>query len=194
MSRFRWIVVALLFAITVINYIDRSAISFAMLRITTEFSLSDDDVGLVLGAFGLGYAVMTFLGGIAVDRWGPRVVLFLAVGLWGLSIGLTGLATGFVVLYLARTLLGLAEGPAFPSITGAIGAWLPRRERARVLSAALIAVPLALALALALAVGGPVATQLIDSVGWRGMFVTLAVLSFLWLPFWWVLFRNSPAR
>ena len=68
---FRWLVIFLLFYITVANYIDRSAIAFATSDIKSELGLGPAEIGLILGAFGLGYAVTTFLGGIAVDRWAP---------------------------------------------------------------------------------------------------------------------------
>ncbi len=89
---FRWIIIALLFYITVANYIDRSAIAFAIGDIKAELGLGPAEIGLILGAFGLGYAVTTFLGGIAVDRWGARAVLLTAAVLWTGSIGATGFA------------------------------------------------------------------------------------------------------
>ncbi|MBT7613502.1 MAG: MFS transporter [Rhodospirillaceae bacterium] len=187
-TRFRWTIIAMLFLIMMVNYIDRSAISFAMPSIQQELGLNETHVGLILGAFGLGYAVATFLGGIAVDRFGVRIVLMVSIALWALSIGVTGFAAGFVMLYIARMVLGVAEGPSFPAMGGAVAAWLPQQERVRALSAALIAVPLALA------IGAPVTSELIGTLGWRGTFVVLAVLSLLWLPAWWLLFRDSPAE
>jgi len=187
-TRFRWVVVLLLFSITVINYIDRSAIAFAMPAVERELGLTPEQVGLVLGAFGLGYAVPTLLGGMAVDRFGPRAVLATTAAFWALSIGITGAATGFLLLYLARTLLGLAEGPSFPAMNGAVGRWLSPHEQAGALAGALVAVPVALA------VGGPLTTQLLAAFGWRGLFYILAALSLLWVPVWLVLFRNDPAR
>src|SRR5205807_1979254 len=77
----------------------------------------------VLGAFGLGYAVTTLIGGFAVDRYGARLVLTVAALLWSLSIGATALASSFVVLYAARVLLGVSEGPNFPALTGAVSHW-----------------------------------------------------------------------
>jgi MFS family permease len=142
---------------------------------------------LILGAFGLGYAVTTFLGGIAVDRWGARRVLFVAAVLWTASIGITGFAGGFLTLYIARTLLGVAEGPNFPALTGAVSHWLASHERAVALGNTLVAVPLALA------IGAPVATQLIHAFGWRGMFFALTALSGIWLPVWLIFFRDEPA-
>lgn len=185
-DRFRWVIVGLLFAITVIDYIDRSAIAFAVPDIERELGLSATTMGLILGAFGLGYAGTTLLGGLAVDRLGSRFVLAFSVAFWGLAIGATGLATGFAMLYAARVALGLAEGPSFPAVTVAVRRWLPADERAGALAGALVAVPLALA------VGAPLVSQLIDTFGWRAMFLTLVMLSFCWLPLWLVFYRDRP--
>ncbi len=186
-TRYRWFIVFLLFAITAINYVDRAAIAYAIPAIQRDLGLSAADVGLVLGAFGLGYAVTTLAGGFAVDRWGARAVLTVAAILWSLSIGLTGVATSIVVLYAARVLLGVSEGPNFPALTGAVSAWLSPHERATALGNALLAVPLALA------VGGPIVTWLLAWLDWRLTFIALFVLSAAWVPLWWLCFRDDPA-
>jgi MFS transporter, ACS family, hexuronate transporter len=185
-SRFRWFIVFLLFAITVVNYVDRAAISYAIPLIERELGFSAAESGAILGAFGLGYAVTTLLGGFAVDRWGSRLVLTVAALLWSLSIGMTALATGVVMLYAARVLLGVSEGPNFPALTGAVTHWLSPHERATALGNALLAVPLALA------IGGPIVTQLLAWLDWRLTFGVLFVLSAAWVPLWWLLFRDSP--
>ncbi len=186
-TRFRWFVVFLLFAITVVNYIDRAAISYAIPMIKRELGFSPAASGAILGAFGLGYAVTTLLGGFAVDRWGARLVLTVAAILWSLSIGMTAVAMGVAMLYAARVLLGVSEGPNFPALTGAVTHWLSPRERATALGNALLAVPLALA------IGGPIVTQLLALLHWRLTFMVLFVLSAAWVPLWWFLFRDSPA-
>ena len=186
-TRFRWLVVFLLFAITIVNYIDRAAISYAIPVIQRELGFSATESGAILGAFGLGYALTTLLGGFAVDRWGARIVLTVAAVLWSLSIGMTALAAGVATLYAARVLLGVSEGPNFPAMTGAVTHWLSPHERATALGNALLAVPLALA------VGGPVVTQLLAWLDWRLTFAVLFALSAAWVPLWWFLFRDSPA-
>ncbi|RMF17943.1 MAG: MFS transporter, partial [Alphaproteobacteria bacterium] len=89
-GRFRWLVVTLLFAIAIVNYIDRSAISYAIVPIARELGLDDAARGLVLGAFGIGYAATTLIGGFLVDRYGPRRVLMAAVLFWALATGAAG--------------------------------------------------------------------------------------------------------
>src|SRR3981189_3388466 len=101
-TRYRWFIIFLLFAITVVNYIDRAAISYAIPLMQRDLGLSPADTGIILGAFGLGYAITTLIGGFAVDRYGARVVLAVAAILWSLSIGATGFASGFTFPYAAR--------------------------------------------------------------------------------------------
>jgi ACS family hexuronate transporter-like MFS transporter len=186
-TNYRWFIVFLLFAITAVNYIDRAAISYAIPMMQRDLGLSPSDTGIILGAFGLGYAVSTLIGGFAVDRYGARVVLTVAAILWSLSIGTTALASGFAVLYAARVLLGVSEGPNFPALTGAVSHWLSPHERATALGNALLAVPLALA------IGGPIVTQLLGWLDWRLTFAALFILSVAWVPLWYFLFRDSPA-
>src|SRR5690242_7990703 len=154
-SRFRWVVIALIFFITMVNYVDRSALSYAVHGIAGEFGFDAAMVGHILGAFGIGYIVTTFFGGIWADHYGAHKTLFFASLLWSISIGMTGLAAGVGMLYGARVLLGLAEGPNFPALNRAVADWLSPRERAIALSNSLVAVPLALA------IGAPIVTQLI---------------------------------
>jgi MFS transporter, ACS family, hexuronate transporter len=84
-------------------------------------------------------------------------------------------------------LLGVAEGPNFPAVTGTVTRWLAPRERATALASALLSVPLALA------IGGPVITHLLGWLDWRGTFLVLFGLSAVWIPLWLMLHRDDPA-
>src|SRR5260370_4590390 len=128
-TRYRWFIIFLLFAISAVNYIDRAAISYAIPLMQRDLGLSPADTGIILGAFGIGYAITTLVGGFAVDRYGARVVLALAAISWSLSIGATALASGFAVLYAARVLLAVSEGPSFPAPTCAASHWLSPHAR-----------------------------------------------------------------
>lgn len=186
-THFRWVIIALIFFITVVNYMDRSSISYAVDIMAKSFQLNDTDIGLILGAFSIGYVFTTFIGGILVDRYGARHTLFYSAILWSFALILTGFSAGFGMLFIARALLGLAEGPNFPSLTRVVSDWLSLRERTRALSYALMAVPIGLA------IGAPVVSHLIIFIGWRGMFFVLGAIALIWLPFWWFLFRDMPS-
>ena len=186
-TNFRWIIVALLFSIILINYIDRAAIAYSINSMVKEFHWTNNKIGLVLGAFGIGYALTTFLGGVAADWFGAKVTLALAVFFWGIPSIIIGVSTGFFMVFGARIILGLAEGPNFPAMTRAISDWLPEQERSRALSFALISAPLALAL------GGPIVSQLILYFSWRGAYFFLAILAFIWIPLWLAFFKDNPA-
>lgn len=185
-SNYRWVIIFLAFLITAINYIDRSSISFAILPLTKMLKLNPGEVGLVLGAFGIGYAVMTFFGGIIVDFKGARSTWFWAALIWSLSMGATAFATGFIYLMVVRYLLGMCEGPNFPALNRAVGDWLPSNERGVALGWGLVAVPFALM------IGAPIVSQLTIHIGWRGMFVVLSLLGVIWAPLWYFFFRDFP--
>ena len=179
--------VALLFFVTMVNYIDRASIAYAINVIEYEFRLSPSEVGSILGVFGLGYSLSTFLGGLAADHLGAKRTLVGATLGWMAATVLLGCANGFLVIMIARLSLGLSEGANFPGMTRALSDWLPENERARALSFALMAVPLALAL------GGPLVSSLLTYTSWRVTYFILAGIVLLWVPVWVIYFRDNPA-
>jgi ACS family hexuronate transporter-like MFS transporter len=185
-SRFRWFIVFLLAFISLLDYVDRSALSYAIPLIAKSYGLTVIQKGYIFGAFGVGYAITTFFGGIFADRFGARNTLGLAAIAWGLSLVGCGLGMGFIGFFAARFFLGISEGPNFPSLTRATGNWLLQRERVKALSFALVSVPVALA------IGSFVVTHLMVSFGWRWMFIILGLIGLVWVPFWFVFFRDKP--
>ena len=152
-----------------INYMDRSAISFAGPAIMSDLSMNAAAFGIVLSSFGLGYALALVPGGIAADRWGARWVLIITPLLWGTFTGLTGFVTavsGFIVMRLG---LGISEGLFSPSIYKSIGDHFEPKQRAGAIAICISS------LMLGPAVAGPTVALLIDAVGWQGMFMIMAV-------------------
>lgn len=185
-GNYRWVIIGLGFAITLINYLDRSAISYARKAIELEYGLNDGHFGMIASAFAITYMVMTTVGGIMVDKWGSHRVWPAAAILWSVITAMMGLASGFWVLFAFRLILGLTEGPHFPALTRVVADWLPKTERATATAIGLSAVPFAHVL------GGPLITNLIVSLGWKGMFVVLGVLGVVWSVVWVFLFRDYP--
>src|SRR5262245_22985253 len=98
----RYQLIGLTFALSMLLYVDRVAISTARGPITSELGLSDTQFGWVLSAFALGYALFQTPGGLVADRLGARFALTSVVTLWSVFTALTGLARGFVVLLAYR--------------------------------------------------------------------------------------------
>ncbi|MBP0461256.1 MFS transporter [Streptomyces montanisoli] len=186
-SRVRWLTLGLIVALIVINYIDRSAVSYAVDPLTKAFGISKSQYGYVSSAFSIGYMVFAFLAGPLVDRYGARRVLLLGVALWSVVTAVTPVSGTFIGLFVARVVLGAGEGPGFPAATRTVSRWLPQKERGRAL-----AMVGGVAVAGSLLIGGPVVTQLIAGLGWRGMFWVLAGLGALWFAVAYALLRNTP--
>lgn len=185
-SSFRWTIIALAFLITIVNYLDRSAISYAIGPLKKEFGLNDAHFGFIASAFGIGYMIMTLGGGILVDRYGARKMWAIAAILWSGMTALMGAASSFWMLFTFRTMLGVAEGPSFPALTRTVTDWLPMSERARATAIGLAAVPLASV------IGAPLISHLIIAMGWKVMFVILGSLGLGWAAIWLWIFRDYP--
>lgn len=185
-SSYRWVVMTLAFAIIIINYMDRSAISYAIKPIKAEFGLNDSEIGLIFSAFGIGYIIMTLGGGILVDKYGAKKVWSLSAVAWSGMTALLGAVTGLWPLFALRALLGITEGPCFPAMTRVVTDWLPMSERARSTAFGLAAVPLASV------IGAPLITWLIGTIGWKMMFVALGSLGVVWAFIWWAMFTDYP--
>lgn len=194
---FRYVIFAMIITITVINYIDRGAISYAANPIIEEFGLDKASWGEVLGYFGYGYMVGALVGGTLADRKGPRWVWLWACGAWSVFeismafAGNIGMAlfggsalAGFAVF---RILFGAAEGPTFSNINRTMANWATVRERGFAASLGLLGTPLGALLT------APVAVGLLTATGsWRVLFVILGLLGLVWLVVWRRVFTNMP--
>ena len=141
---------------------------------------------MILSAFGMGYILLTALGGWLVDRFGPRIMWPLAAVTWSLCVGLLGLAAGFWSFMAIRFLLGVTEGPHFPAMSRSISKWLPPKERARALSIGLAAIPLSSV------IGAPITSYLVADFGWRIMFFSISAIGIVWAFVWYAFFRDDP--
>src|SRR5437868_15373915 len=98
----RWTVVGLLFTASLINYLDRAAISFALPLISRDFHLTSQSKGLLLSSFFWSYALMQIPIGWCADRFNLRCLYAGAFVVWSFVHGLTGLAGSLTVLLMFR--------------------------------------------------------------------------------------------
>ncbi|MCX2731700.1 MFS transporter [Saccharopolyspora sp. NFXS83] len=186
-TRFRFVTLGLVVGLIVINYIDRSAVSYAVEPLEQAFGITTAQYGIISSVFSIGYMVAAFVSGPLVDRFGTRRVLLAAIALFSVTTALIPVAGSFAGLLVIRLLLGIGESPAFPAATRTVSRWLPIRERGVAL-----ALCGGVAVSGSLLISGPLLTWLTDLVGWRGMFWTLALIGVVWALFAVVLLRDLP--
>lgn len=114
-----------------LTYFDRICISRAQAAIRLDLDISKEQMGLIMGAFWLAYALFELPAGWMGDRYGARVTLTRIVLAWSVFTALSGMATGFWSLLLYRFLFGIGEAGAFPNMARIQSMWLPITSRPR---------------------------------------------------------------
>jgi ACS family glucarate transporter-like MFS transporter len=182
----RYAVIASLFLLSLITYLDRAAISSAKTAMSAELALTDQAMGAVFSAFALGYAIAQVPAGWFADRFGPRLMLSGVVVIWSLFTGLTGLAQGLGYLLAVRFLFGVAEAGAFPGAARAIYSWLPPSERGRANGIMMSGTRWGAAAAF------PLMAWLLGAGDWRRAFYALTLPGLMWGLGWALFFRDQP--
>jgi MFS transporter, ACS family, hexuronate transporter len=174
----RWWIGGILFASTVINYIDRQTLSILAPYLKQEYHWTNVDYANIAIAFRLAYSIGQSVWGRLMDRVGTRRGLTIGVTWYSIISVLTSLANSTFSFGVFRFLLGAGESANWPGASKAVSEWFPKRERG--LAAAFYDS--------GSSVGGAVAPFLILPVylrwGWRVAFVIPGMLGFLWLIAW----------
>lgn len=194
-SSLRWWIGGLLFASTVINYIDRQTLSLLAPYLKLQYHWTNSDYANIAIAFRVAYSIGQTVFGRLMDRIGTRRGLTLTV-IWYSAISiLTSLANGLYSFGAFRFLLGAGESANWPAATKAVSEWFPKRERA--LATAFFDT--------GSSIGGAVAPFIVLWIyfrwGWRPAFMIPGTLGFLWLIAWrWLYYtpeshpRISPSE
>jgi len=174
----RWWIGGVLFASTVINYIDRQTLSLLAPYLKVQYRWTNSDYATIVIAFRVAYSLGQVLFGRLLDRIGTRRGMTVTVVWYSLASMLTSLSQGFFSFVMFRFLLGAGESANWPAATKAVSEWFPKKERA---------------LATALfdsgsSIGGAIAPFLILPIyfrwGWRPAFMIPGLLGLLWLIVW----------
>lgn len=182
--KLRWWIVALLFLVTVLNYIDRQTLSVLAPFLRDEFRMSNQDYAFIVSAFLVSYTVMQAVSGIVVDWIGTRWGFVLMFVWWSAATALHRWAQGVRSLAAFRFLLGMGEAGNWPGAAKAIAEWFPFRERALAMgvfnagsgTGALVAPPLIAYVTL--------------RYGWRDAFLLISLGGSLWVLLWLALYRK----
>jgi len=154
-----------------VNFLDRVNVGFAALAMNEDIGLSPSVFGTGAGIFFVGYLLFEIPSNLALQRFGARVWIARIMVSWGIIATAMALVGGETSFYVMRFLLGVAEAGFFPGIILYLTYWFPARERARIVSLFMAAVPLATL------VGGPISGALLELhgvgglKGWHWLFV-----------------------
>lgn len=186
MARKRWIIAALLFTATLLNYLDRQVLALVSPVLRVSFSLSATQYALLLNAFLFGYTIMQVLAGWAVDRMGARKGMLLAMTWWSIAGAAAAAARNPLELAGCLCLMGAGEAANWPTAVKAIQEWFPPATRA-------IAVGFFNAGSSAGAVLAPlIVTSLTIHFSWRVAFLFCGGLGLFWIAPWRSAYSQPP--
>lgn len=190
----RWWVIALIALATVINYIDRQALSVLWPFMGKEIypDMTDDQLKGVLGTvsvvFLFSYAIGQALFGRIFDWIGTRLGFVLSISVWSIATALHAFAQGILTFSIFRAILGLSEAGNWPGAAKANAEWFPSKERA-------------LAQGIfnsGAAIGGIISIPLISYLAiflsWKVIFVLIGLIGLLWLVPWLILVKSPPGK
>ena len=183
---YRWRILALLFAATTINYLDRIVFSVLIPVIREEMHISNQDYGYLTGAFTAAYTVGFLFAGKFIDRYGTKLGYAVAIVWWSIAAALHGLARHPVDLGIWRALLGFGESGNFPAAVKSVAEWFPKKDRAFATGIFNAGTNVAAM------VGPPAFVYLNMHFGWRACFVLTASLGFVWVIAWYLMYRKPP--
>ena len=187
-GRVRWGICALLFFATTINYIDRQMISVLKPTLQDQYGWDESTYANIVFSFQLAYAIGYVVFGRLIDKLGARFGYSLAAAIWGIAAMSHAAATNAWHFMIARFALGIGESGNFPAGVKAVTEWFPKKERA-------FAVGIFNAGANIGAILTPLlAPFLVLWFGWRSAFLVTGAIVFVWLAFWWTIYRRPREK
>ena len=178
-----WFFVTLVTLAIAISYFDRQALPVAIAAIERSIAISDARFALLQASFLVAYALLYAGGGKFLDVIGTRTGFAISMALWSVACALHGFAHGLGLLVIARLLLGMGEGAAFPAATRVIAEWLPATQRATAMG--IINAGTAVGSVLA----PPVIGLILLNGSWRYIFFFAGSLGIAWAIGWAVMYR-----
>ncbi|QNF32817.1 MFS transporter [Adhaeribacter swui] len=186
-GNYRWVIVALLFTATTINYLDRQIIGLLKPTLEKEFNWTETDFARIVMAFTAAYAVGLLLSGRVIDKIGTKLGYTVTVVVWSVAAMLHAIARGAFGFGLARVGLGLGEAGNFPAAMKAVAEWFPKSERAKATGIFNAGTSIGVVMALI------IVPWILKYYGWQEVFWITGALGFVWLIFW-LIYYEVPTR
>ena len=184
---YRWLIVALLFFATTINYLDRQIIGLLKPTLESEFAWSETDFAHIVMAFTAAYAIGLLSFGWLIDKIGTKAGYSWSVIIWSISGMFHALARSVSGFSIARIGLGIGEAGNFPAAMKAVAEWFPKKERA--LATGIFNSGTSVGVVVALLI----TPWILVTYGWQEVFWITGALGFVWL-FFWLIFYEIPAK
>lgn len=185
-SRYRWVMIGLVFLATVVNYLDRQTLSVVAPVLSEEFHMSNVAYSRVVFAFMLAYTMMNAVSGPMIDRLGTKLGYAVCIAWWSIAAMLHALARGALSLGVFRFLLGMGEAGNWPAGVKVAAEWFPSEERA--LASGIFNSGSSIGAVFA----PPLVAWIILQSGWRSAFLTVGVAGLIWLLVWMLVYY-TPA-
>jgi ACS family hexuronate transporter-like MFS transporter len=186
---YRWVICALLFFATTINYVDRAVLGVLEPELRNSIGWSGTDYGAINAAFNVAYAIGSLGAGWMMDTLGVRLGFAISLIVWSLSAASHAFARNVSQFALARIAIGIGESGNFPASIKTVADWFPKKERA--LATGIFNAGSNMGAILAPAVVPWLALRW----GWQSAFVATGVAGLIWVFFWWPIYRppeNHP--
>ncbi len=188
----RWWIIGLIGVSTIINYIDRNAISIMWPYIYRDFGIADIDNKTALATisifFNVAYAIGQSVTGKMMDAIGTRAGMVVSIVGWSISIALHSFARTIMSFNIFRSLLGISEAGNWPGATKSNAEWFPAKERA--IAQGIFGA----GASLGSVVAAPFIAILFINFGWRVTFIGIAGLGILWIIPWLLINRGTPDK
>ena len=183
------------FLLYITNYLDRTSVAYAAIRMARDLGFDDRVFGLGIGIFFLSYVALQIPGAVLAQRWSARGMICATMIVSGLLTALTAIVHTPAQLYLARFLLGAAEAGFFPGVIVYLSHWFIQEDRAKATSNFMAAIPVSLVIA------SPVAGWILGHnwfaiEGWRWLFFVEGIPAILLgaVAFFFLTDRPNEAR
>src|SRR5882762_8397525 len=179
---FRWVICTLLLFGTTKNYMDRNVLGVLNKTLQHDLGWSEIDYSNLVVSFQAAYALGMVVVGRLIDKLGTRLGYALAMVFWSLASMGTALGSSLTSFAFSRVALGFGEAAIFPASIKAVAEWFPKKERA--LATGIFNAGTSIGAMLT-----PVVVPWINARwGWRGAFLGIGALGFVWLVFWLLIY------
>lgn len=177
-SKKTYLIIFLLFVLTIISNADKAVIGYASVPIMEELGLTSEQWGMVGSSFFFLYSLFAILIGALADRVGLKKVIAGMATVWALVQFATVFVTGYLYLLITRIVLGAGEGPSYSLAMAAASRYLPKEKLGLGLTLVSIGGPFGVA------ISAPVLMYLIFNYGWRSAFIATGIVGIIWVVLW----------